>query len=103
MSPVELPVIVHAPSAQASALSGERRRQLVRRARMLAWLGIGWHVAEAAIAIAAGLAATSIALIGFGADSLIESVAGLIVVWRFAEARQDSAQAEQRAQRVIGA
>ena len=83
--------------------SSSRRIQLVARARLLAWLGIGWHVAEAAIAIAAGLAATSIALIGFGADSLIESVAGLIVVWRFAERRQDSERAEQRAQRLIGA
>jgi divalent metal cation (Fe/Co/Zn/Cd) transporter len=76
---------------------------LVRRARRLAWLGIGWHVAEAAIAIAAGLAATSIALIGFGADSFVESVAGLIVVWRFAERRRDSESAERRAQRLIGA
>jgi len=71
--------------------------------RSLAWLGIGWHVAEAAIAIAAGLVATSIALVGFGADSLIESVAGLVVVWRFAERRQNSERAEQRAQRLIGA
>jgi divalent metal cation (Fe/Co/Zn/Cd) transporter len=102
MNPVELPVIVHAPAAQPAPRS-ERHGQLVRRARMLAWLGIGWHVAEAAIAIAAGLAATSIALIGFGADSLIESIAGLIVVWRFADSRQDSEAAERRAQRLIGA
>jgi divalent metal cation (Fe/Co/Zn/Cd) transporter len=103
MSPVELPVIAHAPAGQLASLSPERHEQLVRRARMLAWLGIGWHIAEAAIAIAAGLAAASIALIGFGADSLIESAAGLIVVWRFAETRQDSERAEQRAQRLIGA
>lgn len=102
MSPVELPIFVHAPGGQ-SAPPSERHGQLVRRARMLAWFGIGWHVAEAAIAIAAGLAATSIALIGFGADSLIESVAGLIVVWRFAEARQNSEAAERRAQHLIGA
>ena len=102
MSSVELPVIVHAPAGQPPA-SSERHGQLVRRARMLAWLGIGWHVAEAAIAIAAGLAATSIALIGFGADSLIETMAGLIVVWRFAERQQDSEAAERRAQRLIGA
>jgi divalent metal cation (Fe/Co/Zn/Cd) transporter len=70
---------------------------------MLAWVGIGWHVAEAAIAIGAGLAATSIALIGFGADSFVESVAGLIVVWRFAEKRKDSEAAEIRAQHLIGA
>jgi divalent metal cation (Fe/Co/Zn/Cd) transporter len=50
----------------------------------------------------AGLAASSIALIGFGADSLVESVAGLIVVWRFAEGRRDSERAEHRAQRLIG-
>lgn len=59
-------------------------------------------MAEAAIAIGAGLAATSIALIGFGADSLVESFAGLIVVWRFAETRQDPERAERRAQRMIG-
>lgn len=103
MSPVELPIVVHAPTGRSVAPPSERHGQLVRRARMLAWLGIGWHVAEAAIAIIAGLAATSIALIGFGADSLIESVAGLIVVWRFAEARQDSEAAERRAQHLIGA
>jgi divalent metal cation (Fe/Co/Zn/Cd) transporter len=74
---------------------------LVRRARALAWLGVGWHVVEATIAVAAGLAASSIALVGFGADSLIESVAGLIVVWRFAAARTSSPDAERRAQRLI--
>jgi len=60
-----LPLTIHpAPS--------EERRRLVARARLLAWVGLGWHVIEAAIAILAGLAASSIALIGFGADSLIE-------------------------------
>ena len=104
MTPVELPVLTQVPSsAPIASLSPERQGQLVHRARLLAGLGIGWHVAEAAIAIAAGLAATSIALIGFGADSLIESVAGLIVVWRFAENRRDSEAAERRAQRLIGA
>jgi divalent metal cation (Fe/Co/Zn/Cd) transporter len=70
---------------------------------MLAWLGIGWHVVEATVAIAAGLAATSIALIGFGADSMVETMAGLIVIWRFGETRRDSERAERRAQRLIGA
>jgi divalent metal cation (Fe/Co/Zn/Cd) transporter len=70
---------------------------------MLAWFGIAWHVAEAAIAIGAGLAAGSVALIGFGADSLIETVAGLIVIWRFAAARLNSDSAELRAQRLIAA
>jgi divalent metal cation (Fe/Co/Zn/Cd) transporter len=102
VSPVELPTVAPILSPPGPSISSERHGQLVHRARWLAWLGIGWHVAEAAIAIAAGLAASSIALIGFGADSLIESVAGLVVVWRFADTRQDSVQAEQRAQRMIG-
>jgi len=76
---------------------------LVRRARLLAWIGISWHAMEAAIAIGAGLAASSIALIGFGADSLIESFAGFTVAWRFAKPRAASEDAERRAQRLIGA
>jgi divalent metal cation (Fe/Co/Zn/Cd) transporter len=107
VSPVELPTIAPAISARTQSspttASSARRAQLVTRARRLAWLGIGWHIAEAAIAIVAGLAATSIALLGFGADSFVESVAGLIVVWRFAERRQDSERAERRAQHLIGA
>jgi divalent metal cation (Fe/Co/Zn/Cd) transporter len=74
---------------------------LVKRARMLAWLGIGWHGIEAAIAIAAGVVAGSIALVGFGADSLIESAAGFILLWRFASSRSGSDRAEERAQRLI--
>jgi divalent metal cation (Fe/Co/Zn/Cd) transporter len=88
------PIAVELPILTTSA----PRTALVRRARALAWLGVGWHVIEAAIAILAGLAASSIALIGFGADSLIESVAGLIVIWRFASS---SPTAERRAQQLI--
>jgi divalent metal cation (Fe/Co/Zn/Cd) transporter len=80
-----------------------RRRSLIRRAKQLAWLGIAWHGVEAAVAAAAGLAAGSIALIGFGADSLIESLAGFILLWRFGADRASSQGAELRAQRLIGA
>jgi divalent metal cation (Fe/Co/Zn/Cd) transporter len=80
--------------------SSERVR-LVRRAKQLAWLGVGWHGVEAAIAIGAGLVAGSIALIGFGADSLIESFAGFILLWRFAASRVTSEVAERRAQKLI--
>jgi divalent metal cation (Fe/Co/Zn/Cd) transporter len=80
--------------------TGERER-LVRRAKQLAWLGVGWHGIEAAIAVGAGLAASSIALIGFGADSLVESVAGFVLLWRFAASRASSEDAERRAQKLI--
>jgi divalent metal cation (Fe/Co/Zn/Cd) transporter len=94
-------LVVHrAPAARGPGLV---RARLVRRARLLAWLGLGWHAVEAAVAIGAGIAASSVALVGFGADSLVEGVAGIVVLWRFAAARAASEEAERRAQRLIGA
>jgi divalent metal cation (Fe/Co/Zn/Cd) transporter len=81
--------------------AGPDRERLVARARLLAWLGIGWHAIEAAIAVGAGIAASSIALIGFGADSLIETLAGFVVLWLFTGVRRGSVQAERRAQQLI--
>jgi divalent metal cation (Fe/Co/Zn/Cd) transporter len=83
-------------------LATSERSRLVRRAKLLAWLGIAWHAAEASIAIIAGIVAGSIALIGFGADSLVESLAGFILLWRFAGDRASSHSAEERAQKLIG-
>lgn len=79
----------------------DERARLERRARLLAWLGLSWHFVEFAIAIAAGIAASSIALIGFGVDSLIESLAGFVVLWLFTGRRLGSRGAERRAQQLI--
>lgn len=68
---------------------------------MLAWIGIAWHVVEFGIAVAAGIAASSIALIGFGIDSLIESLAGFVVLWLFTGSRIGSPRAERRAQQLV--
>ena len=73
----------------------------MRRAKLLAWGGNAWHLVEFAIAVVAGVTASSIALIGFGFDSLIESLAGFIIVWRFSARRSDSASAERRAQQLV--
>ena len=64
-------------------------------------MGVGWHVVEALIAVVAGVAAGSIALIGFGADSMIEAVAGFVVIWLFTGSRLGSSHAERRAQQMI--
>jgi divalent metal cation (Fe/Co/Zn/Cd) transporter len=77
------------------------RTRLEGQARRLAWGGIAWHVVEFGIALGAGIAAGSIALIGFGADSLMESLAGLVVLWLFTGARIGSHGAERRAQKMI--
>jgi Cation efflux family len=78
-----------------------RRQRLVRRARLLAWTGNAWHLAEFGISLGAGVAASSIALIGFGLDALVEMLAGLVVVWRFSDRRDGTATAERRAQQLI--
>jgi divalent metal cation (Fe/Co/Zn/Cd) transporter len=94
-TPGELPILSVDPSNGGTS---HARAQLVRRARLLAWIGLGWHGVEAAVAIAAGVVAGSVALVGFGADSLIELTAGLVVLWRLASPR---AMAERRAQQMI--
>lgn len=56
---------------------------------------------EFAIALVAGIAAGSVALVAFGVDSIIEVAAGLTILWRFTGARLASATSERRAQQVI--
>ncbi len=73
----------------------------MRRARWLAWGGNAWHVAEFAIAVGAGVAASSVALVGFGLDSLIEVAAGSTIAWLLAGRRLDSATSERTAQRLV--
>jgi divalent metal cation (Fe/Co/Zn/Cd) transporter len=84
-------------------MPSEERAALERRAKLLAWGGNIWHVAEFAIALAAGLAAGSIALIGFGIDSVIEALAGGVIVWLFSGGRGSSEAAERRAQKLVAA
>lgn len=73
------------------------RPQAVRRARGLNRLTIGWNVVEAFVALAAGLAAGSVSLIGFGLDSTIEVSAAAVLAWRLGqETRDDCTQPSDR-------
>jgi divalent metal cation (Fe/Co/Zn/Cd) transporter len=58
------------------------RPSLLKRALRLEYLTVGWNVVEAAVAISAGLAANSVALVGFGIDSVVESASGGVLIWR---------------------
>ena len=62
-----------------------RRRQLGRRAQLLAAASVAYNLVEAVVAVAAGLAAGSVALVGFGLDSTIEVSSGLIILWQFGQ------------------
>jgi divalent metal cation (Fe/Co/Zn/Cd) transporter len=65
------------------ALTTAQRARLGRRAQLLAGASVSYNVVEAIIAVAAGLAAGSIALVGFGLDSVVEVSSGLIILWQF--------------------
>lgn len=88
------------------AVPAERRGELLRRAFGLEWLTIGWNVIEGLIAVAAALAAGSVALLGFGFDSFVESASGGILIWRLLAERKtaDSHEIERldhRARRLV--
>lgn len=96
------PLLVLRPSVSTTPQGAERER-LVRRVRSLARISLVWHFIEAGVAVGAGVVASSVALVGFGADSLIEAAAGLIVLWLMVGQRSASRGAERRAQQLIAA
>lgn len=70
----------------------DARPRILRRARRLEWLTVGWNAAEGVIAVMAAAAAGSVALFGFGIDSFVETVSGMVILWRIgAERRADTA------------
>lgn len=66
------------------ALGADRRAVLARRIRLLVAATITYNLIEAVVALSAGAAASSSALIGFGLDSVIEVSSALAVAWQFA-------------------
>lgn len=82
------------------------RPGLVRRALRLEYLTVGWNLVEGVIAVAAALAAASVALLGFGIDSFVESASGSVLIWRlWAERRATDHEAiealERRALKLV--
>ena len=65
-----------------SALTGTRRATLQRRIRLLVAATITYNVVEAVVALVAGTVASSVALIGFGLDSVIEVSSAAAVAWQ---------------------
>ena len=82
------PITIASPSTRAD---------FVRRGRHLEYFTIGYNSLEGLIALTAGLIAGSIALVGFGFDSLIEVTSGAVLLWRLRadvdEARRERVEA----------
>jgi divalent metal cation (Fe/Co/Zn/Cd) transporter len=77
----------------------EERRRLGRRAQLLAAASVTYNVIEAIVAISAGVVAGSVALVGFGLDSVVEVSSGLIILWQFRHRLPESR--ERRALRML--
>ena len=88
---------------------GVGRVKLLRRGELLEAATVAWNVIEGIIAVVAGVAASSVALIGFGVDSFVETASGAIVGWRLhaelsGHADEERAEIlERRTGRIAGA
>jgi divalent metal cation (Fe/Co/Zn/Cd) transporter len=77
------------------------RESDTRKGRRLEYFTLGWNLTEAVVGIGAGLIAGSIALIGFGVDSIIESFSGASLLWRL-QSGEVGVRREQVALKLVG-
>ncbi|MGH9066876.1 MAG: cation transporter [Acidimicrobiales bacterium] len=87
-------------TAEPAEPAGDGRPSLLRRGLRLEYTTLGWNVVGVVVTAVGAISAGSIALAGFGFDSLIEIGASVVVVW---ELRGAPEQRERRAMRLIGA
>jgi divalent metal cation (Fe/Co/Zn/Cd) transporter len=86
------------------AMAPTQRERDVQRGIRLEYLTVGWNVLEGAVAIVAGSIAGSVALVGFGLDSAIESSSGAVLLWRLRAERngENVERIEQTALKLVG-
>ncbi|MDD5556247.1 MAG: cation transporter [bacterium] len=82
------------------------KSDLHRTALRLAYVTVGYNVVEGVVSIAAGTLAGSIALVGFGLDSFVESLSGGVMIWRLRKhgriTPEEEERVEARATRLVG-
>ena len=85
-------------------MANESRADHVRHSIFLEYLTIGWNSVECLVAVVSGLLAGSVALIGFGVDSAIESMSGSVLLWRLYAERSGKhiGTLERRALKLVG-
>jgi divalent metal cation (Fe/Co/Zn/Cd) transporter len=97
---VRRPAAVVVPPAASRSPAWQ---EAARRARLLAWVSLGWMSIEGFVGVVAGIQAGSLGVVTWAASSFVEALASLIVVWRFTGRRTFSATSEARAQRWVAA
>lgn len=88
-------------AAPAAQLAPAEEQRLLRRAWWLTAATIAWNLIEAVIAIGSGLIAGSIALVGFGLDSLVEVSSALVIAWRLSKQSTDQGMNERNERRAV--
>jgi cation diffusion facilitator family transporter len=88
--------------------SPARREELHRRGLRLEWFTVVWNVIEGVVAIGVGIVTGSVSLVAFGADSFIEVISALALLWRLRKAgphasAEERGAAEQRALYLVAA
>ncbi|MDI6853842.1 MAG: cation transporter [Deltaproteobacteria bacterium] len=82
------------------------KANLQKRALLLAYLTVGYNILEGVVAICAGYLAGSIALVGFGLDSFVESLSGGVMIWRFrphpGRTSEEEERLEKKAVKLVG-
>jgi divalent metal cation (Fe/Co/Zn/Cd) transporter len=76
------------------------RSTVVRRGRRLEYLTILWNSLEALVSIVAGIIAGSVALVGFGLDSVIEVSSGAVMLWRLSSSAERDHHSRERSERL---
>ena len=86
----------------------DQRSRLLRHALQLEYFTVGWNIIEGAVAVGAAVASGSVALLGFGIDSFVETASAAVLIWRLRaeDARMPQEEVERidrRAHRLVGA
>jgi divalent metal cation (Fe/Co/Zn/Cd) transporter len=88
-----------------STVTAAQLAKLRQLALILVWVGLVWNLVELLITLWSGIEASSIALLGYGLDSLLELFAGLVLVWRLGTKWKDEREehdSDRKALRVVG-
>ncbi|MGC4119945.1 MAG: cation transporter [Myxococcales bacterium] len=89
------------------ACHASERAELVQHSLKLEYFTVGWNIIEGLVSVAAALAAGSVALLGFGIDSFVETTSGAILIWRLlaerkARSHEEIERLDQRAHKLVG-
>ena len=81
-------------------------QELHKKALQLSYFTVGYNIIEGILSILAGYLASSVALVGFGLDSFVESLSGSIMIWRFnkkgKQTEAEDKKTEKKATRLVG-